>query len=301
MMKINLFPDELPNEEFTMEELQQALDQVMNDKNGQPVPEFEGYSPSEMFNILHHPLEESSVVYLRKLKKDDYVQSPLYMQIKSLAEIIKREGTVKLTPNGYLPPKLVIELYNLGYFKEDNIEQGYVKLKRENDSDIISLAHYILVSSGVCLKRHSKLSLTLKGRKLLESDADLFKHLFLFFVHRFNWSSFDNWGMEEVGQFGVAFSLILVNKYGDQSKTSEFYAEKYINAFPMLIDSFEAAVPGTLEGFFTRCYCSRTFNRFLSYWGLINIDRQGKAFDTVEYITKTPLFDKLVVCVPPDK
>ncbi|PXV58398.1 hypothetical protein CLV62_1497 [Dysgonomonas alginatilytica] len=300
-MKIDLFPNELPDEGFTMEKLQQALDQIMDDKNGHSVPEFEGYCTSEMFKILHHPFDESSPVYLRKLSKDDYAQSPLYVQIRSLAEIIKREGSVKLTPNGYLPPKFVIELYNLGYFKEDNIEQGYVKLKRENDSDIISLAHYILVSSGVCLKRHGKLSLTLKGRKLLESDVNLFEHLFLFFVHRFNWSSFDNWGMEEVGQFGVGFSLILVNKYGDQNKTSRFYAEKYINAFPMLIDSFEVAVPGTLEGFLTHCYCLRTFDRFLNYWGLVNINKQGKAFDTVEYITKTPLFDKLVACIPPGK
>lgn len=298
-MKIDLFPDGLPNEDFTLEELQQALSEIMDERNNQPILQFEGYSPSEMFNILYKPFETDSPVYLRKLTKDDCAQSPFYIQKKSLAEIIKREGSVKLTPAGNLPPKFVIELYNMGHFKEKYIEQGYVKLKRENDSDVISLAHYILVASGICLKRHSKLSLTKKGVKLLESDADLFEYLFLFFVNCYVWSSNDNWGMEEVGQFGAAFTLILVDKYGSEKKTSEFYAEKYMNAFPMLMDDYEEPMTGTLAGLFAYSYCLRAIHHFLGYWGLVKIDRSGQNFDAIEYITKTPLFDKLVACAPP--
>jgi len=45
-------------------------------------------------------------------------------------------------------------------------------------------------------------------------------------------------------------------------------------------------------------YSLRTFNRFLRYFGLIEID-SSKTRKTPKYIIKTELFDKLIKVIPP--
>lgn len=289
MMETNKIPEELQN----------LLTQVMEEQNSRPITQFEGYSPLEMFHILNRLFKENSPVLLQKLDKEDCIKSPLYILMKSLAEIIRREGKVKLTLNGYLPPRFVLELYNQGHIREDNIDKGYIKLKRENDSDSISLAHFMLVTSGICTKRNAALTISKKGAKLLQNDTELFEHLFLFFINRFKWASNDGFGMEEIGQFGFGFSLILVNKYANQRNTDKFYALKYLNAFPKLLEHYIEPAIGTLKGFAISAYCFRTFDRFLSYWGLVDIEKVGTGLDTLEYITKQPLFNKLFLCMPP--
>ena len=59
-------------------------------------------------------------------------------------------------------------------------------------------------------------------------------------------------------------SLFLISEYGNITRNSEFYAEKYFEAYPYLLT--EKSFDGSIDTNY-RCYSVRTFERFLEYFG----------------------------------
>ena len=119
-------------------------------------------------------------------------------------------------------------------------------------------------------------------------------------TQKFNWAYYDNYEEEQLGQLGYGFSLMLISKYGIQKRLDSFYAEKYLKAFPQFLESI-TPIYGTIEDYASNCYSIRTFERFLCYFGLVEIEKQNKIFDRKIFITKTKLFDKLIKVHPHTK
>ncbi len=124
----------------TFDEIQGYVNGFMQEQNNRPVPEFEGYSPSEMQHILYDTFGEKSPIKMNKLNNDEYKLIPILNQIKYLASIISHAEELKLTKLGFLPTKVVKELYDQGFIKEYFIESGISKLNREMDSTGIHVA-----------------------------------------------------------------------------------------------------------------------------------------------------------------
>ena len=91
------------------------------------------------------------------------------------------------------------------------------------------------------------------------------------------------------------FSLILVSKYGGQKRSYKFYADKYFKAFPDLLKNYDVDY-GTIEENSARCYSVRTFERYMLYFGLIEVEAENR-YDSEINIRKTPLFDKVIEIV----
>lgn len=161
------------------------------------------------------------------------------------------------------------------------------------------MARLILEGSSVCTKRKGVLTISRKGQKLIRSSHDLFRELFLTYVNRFIWSSQDKYVCKETGQLGVGFSLILLAKYGELKRIDTFYAEKYLKAFPRLMEGYTEPRIGTLEEYFMYCYSFRTFDRFANYWGLVTLEHES--FMSPTFVNRTGLFDKLIECRPPER
>lgn len=77
----------------------------------------------------------------------------------------------------------------------------------------------------------------------------------------------------------------------------KFYSNKYFSAFPMLYMNY---APHPYRDPVTdniRCYSLRTFDRFLFYFGLIEIHQEK--WDADKFVITTQLFDELIsVCKP---
>lgn len=278
-------------------DIQRELDQVMNERNSRSIPAFEGYSPFEMYHILYFTFGEDSPIQLQKLSDADYKRIPILNQIKYLIDLIDKNGEMKLTKKGYLPPKIVSEIYQQGFLKDDSIEMGISKLYKETDSMAVNLTRILIELSGLAKKRNGKLSLIKSSKKTREDNFELLQRILLTFATKFNWAYYDGFGENHIGQLGYGFSLILLSKYGQKKRMDSFYAEKYFEAYPQLLDLIESPHK-TIEDEATRCYSIRTFDRFLDYFGLIQIDEEGKGLETIKYIAKTDLFDKLIQCRP---
>lgn len=281
-----------------LNDIQKHLEKVMHEQNNRSIPEFEGYSPMDMHQILHNTLGNDSPIQLQKLSDADYEKIPLLNQVKYLTDLIDKNGAIKLTNRGYLPTKVVSDLYQQGFLKDEHIEDGFYKIYKEADSMSVNLTHILVDLARLIKKRNGKISLTKKSREILKDNHKLLQLVFSTFATKFNWAYYDGYDEDQIGQLGWGFTLILLSKYGHKKRLNSFYAERYFKAFPQLLVSLETTY-STLERYATRCYSTRIFDRFLDYFGVIEIDKKRKGLDSETYITKTDLFDKLIGCTPP--
>jgi hypothetical protein len=279
--------------------IKKHIDQFMHEQNNRSIAEFEGYSPNEMHNILNFPFESSSPLSLQKLSEADYKKIPMLNQIKYLLNLVRENKEIKLTAKGFLPTKIVKELYDQKYLADEDIEWKISKLYKETDSNTVHLTRILLEIAGITKKRNGKLSLTKNGEILASQDFKLLEVIFTAMAIRFNWGYFDGYENEQIGKVGFAFSLILISRYGATRQHNQFYAEKYFQAFP---DLYKTTEP--LNSFLSsterlnNCYSLRTFKRFLEYFGLVRIEKADSTWDTDLFITKTDLFDKLIKVYP---
>lgn len=274
----------------SIEELQAHLNIIADKKTRTGIPEFEGYSPEEMQTILYGTFTENSPIHLKKLKGDEYQKFPLFNQVLYLANLINDSNEIKLTQNGYLPPKVVGELCEQ-MFLPDEFFGRPLKVRKESDSFHTQLAKFILDAGGIIKKRNNKLSLTKNGSNIIDNNQKLFDKIFDTYFTKINWAYFDGYGNNGIGQFAFGFSLILLDKFGDKNMKSDFYAEKYFDAFPNIHQDYEETeyMDSTKRNY--NCYSLRTFERFLFNFGLVKIVREK--WDTDLMVRKTILFDDI--------
>ncbi|WP_299676277.1 hypothetical protein [uncultured Dokdonia sp.] len=272
------------------DDIEKEIKKHFEKQNNTGLEEFDGISPNQMHYLLREPFAKQSIIKLNRLSEQQYQSIPLLNQIKYLVKSIGNETEVKLTKTGALPTKIVKDTYHNGGLTEEFIEEGYTFLRRESDSHTIQLSRILLELIGFTKKRNNKLSLTKKAKKILENDHRLLELVFTAFCQEFNWGYFDGYELDEWGQYGVGFSLMLLHKYGSLKRKDSFYAEKYYKAFPDLLD-FHPFTPEIKNSAY-RGYAFRTFEKGLSYFGFIDYER-GRIFDP-SYVIKTRLFDAFI-------
>jgi hypothetical protein len=260
--------------------------------NNAPVDDFCGLSRNEMHHLLYEPFSEHSPVQLRTDISDETLSAlPFFRLAEEFLKIIQREGSITLTPLGALQRKVLHELYEHGFIFEELIERDIRKLTREHDAVAIHSMHLTVEITGLVRKAKGKLTLTKRGGSFLRADArqELFILILRSFVEEFNWGYNDRYTALSVGQLGWGFSVYLQQLFGDAPRPMQFYADKYATAFPALVDRFNEASPERIDDRFARCYCIRTFDRFLEWFGLVEIERRRmmEKADAIVRRTKT--------------
>ncbi len=279
-----------------IEEINKYLKKIQDRQNNRSISDFEGYSPIEMQYILYNTFDNNSPIELLELNDTEIKKIPLLNQIKYLLHIINDSGELKLTAKGFLPIKIVSDIYNQKFIKDEMDEYWLNKRIKETDIKTINLTRILIELSGLVKKRKNKLSLTKKGIKELNDNNKLLKSIFITFCTEFNWAYYDGYRDSEIGRFGFGFSLILLSKYGSKKRLEKFYAKKYLIAFPSLREQSEQIYAMKMDQIYS-AYSLRTFNRFLDYFGLIKIESENK-WDSDKFIKKTDLFDKLIKIKP---
>lgn len=250
-------------------------------RNNTPVDDFLGLSSTEIHHLLYDTFGENSPIQFRKNIDDKTLdQIPLFRIAEEFLKIIYRDKQIMLTPLGALTKKVVVELYDKRFLLEELVEKGISKLWREEDSISIRSARFSTELAGLVRKANGKLTLTKTATKLLDTNnrLQIFRQFFQAFTDKFLWSFNDGYPEQPIGQLGWAFSVIMLNKFGDQPQTVDFYADKYLRAFSKFIRFFR---PGysTPEQQFFRCYGVRTFDRFFLWFGFVTVEQQNIFLD----------------------
>ena len=135
-----------------------------------------------------------------------------------------------------------------------------------------------------------------------KTSFDRFHTLLNYFTTRLNWENF--YELEDggkCGNVGWAYSLILLSRYGDVPRESEFYSLKLMRAFePKLWQMQQEHKEGRLIDLFHRAYSFRFFDCFANWFGLVNIEykKTHRVFPFREMmISRSVLFDQLFTVV----
>lgn len=264
--------------------------------NNMPVENFLGLTPTEVNYLLYDTFgEKSPLQFNNDLNDNTLNQIPLFCVIEEYLKILQRDKQIKLTPLGALPRKVMVELYDKRILLDEQIENGLVKLWREEDCISIANARFTAELAGLVRKANGKLTLTKKGVKLLQTEnrIQLFKLFFQSFTDKLMWGSNDGYLDKTVGQLGWAFSIYILMKFGDQANIADFYSEKYLKAFPNFITFFKPSY-STPERQCAHCYGIRTFDRFLLWFGFVTVEKQKHYLDLeTDKFTRTDIVNKI--------
>lgn len=272
---------------LTMDEINQLLAKYQQQLNNRPIEEFDGLSPTQMNGLLYHPLSQECILQYRAIEEEYLQQVPLLTLAEILLNEIKNQGKLKLTTIGNLPLNVCKILISQNLIKWKWMELN----KRMNEDSIPYLwpLKQYLIEEGLVKKQYNSLSITKKGVLYLNENKQFrFKHTFNYFSNRFHWGNFyDPYLNETCGQLGWAFSMLLVLKYGDQTKDAQFYSNHLYQAF---------GSQGLKVENYNDLYAVRFFEFFCSWFGLIEYEtkRNIKSHYHEQYfVKKTMLFDKL--------
>jgi len=266
-------------------------------KNNAPLDDFCGLSPSEMHHLLYDAYGEKSPLGVRSdIENSTLNDIPFFRLTEEFLKIIQREKSIKLTPLGALPRKVLHELYDHKFITEEIIESGYSKLSREQGSVGISSVHLSTMLTGAIKKANGKLSLTKNGERLLQPGERvvLFKEILSTFTDKFEWAENDGYPPSQVGQLGWGFTVYLLDKFGATENTVEFYADNYAIAFPKSLALFTPAPWGTPKDHFISCYHVRTFTRFLEWFGFVTVETTHGILNAhLDKVKRTEVFGKI--------
>lgn len=277
---------------WSQQELNQKLNNFMQSRNRKPVATFDGLSSEQMHLLLNDPFGQFSILRRHSAPADAVIdQVPFFCLIEVLYGMLSK-GSIKLTSKGNFPLSVCNELYERKLLMQDDIEKGYTKkISEDNVAFIRALKACILISPDV-KKRSNALSFTQAGRKWSSQGRDVrFWRLFDIYTTRFNWGYLDH-ADAQVGHFGWAYSLYLLDRYGAQEREVGFYASKAMQAFPHLQEPVQSP---RLSGFSLapeRIYQWRFVEQFACWFGLVELrpDPKYALFDRPLLLRKSSIF-----------
>ena len=251
------------------------LGEIMHAQNAAPKQDFNGFSSEQMHQMLNRPLEAGCPVQLRRLTEEQIERIPVMRQTLHLMNTLS-ESEMKLTAQGYIPPKMVAELYELG---SHSWSSDWYKQKSEPKTEEVQVLRVVLKECGLIKTRVGKMSLTAKGKQLLLDHNELLRTIILFLFRDYNTGWLDMYEDDEAGNLGRLYSLWLLHHYGEDWRNTRFYADEYSKAFPML---------NAEHG-----YGYRVFNRLFRFIGLceINESDEFKGQNWGKKARKTELLD----------
>ncbi len=285
----------LDDQDFrSMDEAQTFLDDLVANKDAEPIPDFLGLTPEQMYRMLYRPFAEASdILTLNKnLPKEDLLEIPV---VEETVHFLKRLGELqplKTTVKGNLPQAFAREMHD----KFPEHPHFHYPIRSEEEDSKLSALRHILDMAGWIKKRNQKFSLTQKGQNVVENGFgidDLF-HLFEIYTKKFNWASRDLYPSLDIVQESFLFSCYLLHRkartYIPVNKLGEYFSR----AFLTVLDRVESHSSIDWQELVQNAFSIRFIERFCEYFGLVTIQREkGRSLDFKYAIQITSLFEKM--------
>lgn len=285
--------------DLSLQELNELIQRFQVEANTNVQDDFDGLTSEQMHHLLYQPFTENCVLQIKPLTRVHLDHIPLYLLMELLMKEIEALGRLKLTANGNLPVRVCKVLVNQRLIEWKDMDA--VKSINEDTVPYLRPLKQFLLHQGIVKKEKNALSLTAEGRIFIkQSPKDRFRRLFFYFGHLFNWKDlYDPGTSGQCGQLGWSYSLVLLHKYGQAPRKSDFYSSKLIRAFEkdLATDETNKNLQNQIAEYY-RVYAIRFFECFASWFGLVKIERKqdGSGQETM-VIKKTELFDRVFKCL----
>lgn len=290
----------LENQQFeSIEQAQTFIDHHMHQANSNGLPEFHGISPEQMHRMINAPFDSPSLVHF----PDDYRVNdtvPYVLFFNNLLAAIGTQG-LKPTATGNLPRNFCRSTA----MKLDG-EEGYAERTRyrginsEYDFPELNGFRHVCEFAGYLRKYRGKYIIGNECQQLLKTGGQsaVYRGLFKAFIKELEWGFSDGYPDElSLIQFFWAFSLYLLQKFGDEWRPSTFYEEAFLHAFPAVANSTMSTYHTDPETLVKHAYRLRVLRHWLPWFGLAEIENlePNNVISDNYRVRKTPLADQVVV------
>jgi len=292
------FKDFIAGQNFnSLEELQAAANNFMQQRNLQPHDDFQGLSSEQVYRMLHFPFDTPALFHFPKTLRTE-PEAPIVTLIQWIVNAIDEKG-LKATAKGNLPQKLCKEAF-ADYRKHipENDFYHRMKINREDDFVDLQTTRIILELGGLLRKTKGRFYLTKKYQRLVEKKelTGLYPVIFKIFCREFNWAYRDGYDDVAFIQQSFLFSMYLLMFHGDDWKPFFIYEDYFLQAFPMVINEIEPTPYSSAEDGIRSCYSLRALQGFLHFMGLASVEiiPGDKPFPVKYRIKKRPLLDEVI-------
>jgi hypothetical protein len=281
----------------SIEEVQALAEGFMQQRNQQPLDDFQGLSSEHVHRMLHFPFDTPEFFSFPEMLSSE-PETPILQLIQAISATIDEKG-LKATAKGNLPLKLCkqAKVDYLQYLPAGDYLHR-TNISSEVDFENLHMARVLMELSGLIRKTRGRFFLTRKYQQLTGKTgfAGIYPLLLKTYCLKFNWAYRD--GYEDIPfiQQSFLFSLYLLKLHGDDWKPFFIYEDYFLQAFPMVISEAESGPYRGAEDVVRSCYSIRTLDRFLHFMGLASIETipNDKPFPRNYRIRKLPLLESVV-------
>ena len=261
----------------SLQEAQETVNRVVNERNNAPLDDFCGLSPAQIHRLLYDPFgEESPARY--NLELTDFPETPFLRILKQILMGLS-QGGLKMTAKGNVPPAFS-QAVALSYHGEEGFREKtrFGRLRKEQDWGEIHTVRLIAELAGFVKREKGRFRLTREGEQALSQGLNgrLFLDLFKAYTLKFNWAYRDGYPQMGIVQNSFLFTLFCLHRFGDETRSGEFYAELFLRAFPMVLDEPSQNPYRSPEEQAKRCFSLRALERFASFFGFADVRMPGR-------------------------
>ena len=279
----------------SMEELQTVLNDFNRQKNTTPNEDFHGLSSEQMHRFLHFPFESPDLVRYSDQTAIE-PESKAALLLSSLVERIGEDG-VKLTAKNNLSLKLCQELAARYLEHYDHRCLHRTKIRSEENFEELNAIRLTAQLGGLLRITKGRLFLTNKCNTALSSGGmkKLYPLLFNAYTCKFNWGYLDGYESLGIIQQSFLFTLYLLHIFGTDWRPAAYYADCFIQAFPLSLKDVEEKTYEKPEETLRRVYILRSLERFADFFGLVELKSVSDTPYMREYqVRSTGLLDTLL-------
>jgi hypothetical protein len=260
-----------------------------------PMDDYDGRTSKEIHYLIYDPFCDKSPLQLQKAGNSQLNHVPILNVVKYFLGLLKELQQIKLNSKGGLPLKIARNILSQNFFVEEHDFLNETSFVKHTEVPLIKNIIQLAEINNLVFIENQVVLLSEKGSiyKRNKLNFELFQGLFNAYTQKLNWSANDVYGDNHIGQFGFAYTLDLISKYGDTPRPVTFYSEKYYRAFSNLLNGMSKEDYSYTKGIFFKCYTIRTFVRFLQVFGLVNLIYDSHAPDLDFSVVKSDIFDSL--------
>jgi hypothetical protein len=290
----NAIQEALEGEQFeSLEEANQFLAQQSHLQNSRVIDDFVGLSPDQIHRFLHAPYDSPHHISFTE-QFSEQPEAPILTLFKLLVEALGEEGA-KATTKGNLPIKLCRNLADQ-YWDDDHAYMR--KFSSETDFNELHALRLTAKMAGLIHKYKGRFVMTAKCKKLIKQQgiAGIYLPLLKAYTTKFNWGFRDGYDEFNIIQQSFLFTLYLLQQFGGEWRPEQFYTERMIQAFPMVMQEVhpDDCAYSEPDDIINSVYSIRAIERFALFFGLAEIERVGQGRQSHSEIRKTPLLFELL-------
>lgn len=270
--------DILKDHKFSsLDEVNSHIRHYMEKRNNASADDFQGLSSHQMYRLLHFPFESPEVIRFNFKEAVTRSEDASLTRLLSLMVDAIGEKGLKPTATGNLPRNISREIAQR-YLRPEryNYLTQLGEFRSENEIPDLQEVRFVSEMAGYIRKYKGRFIVTRKCRKLLESNdwAQIYETQFKTFIMKYNWGY--NSRFPEVPFFreSFAFTLFLLHKYGNVSRSTDFYADTIIEAFPVLFQGVPESELKMYKSTLKSSYISEVIYTFGEIAGVLRADRR---------------------------